>query len=110
MRVTPQRLAVPWVNHSQIGIAHRSLPIVIGNAVLFDLAVRIYRSRLAAGKNDVPALVTVSGQQKNQICRLLVMHYLKSSPFSELSYCCVSHRLDASLVVEVNGFGRQDFG
>jgi hypothetical protein len=27
-----------------------------------------------------------------------------------LSYCCVSHRLDASLVVEVNGFGRQDFG
>jgi hypothetical protein len=86
MRVTPQVLAVPWVNHRQIGIVHRSLPIVLGNAVLFDLAVRNYSSRLAAGKNDVPAVVTVSGQQKNPICRLLVMNYLKSPPFSELSY------------------------
>src|ERR1700676_1638058 len=105
MRVTPQVLSAPWVNHSQIGIPHRSQPIVIGNTVLFDMAVCIYGSRLAAGENYVPGVVSASGPQKNQICCVPVMNYLKSAPFPELSSCCGSHCLGTRLVVEVNGFG-----
>ena len=105
MGVAPKSVASFGVQHSQKYVAHWSLLVVIGNAVLLDVTV-LDCAGLPTGCDDVATLIGVSGKNENKVSLLSVFHNLKSSPPLELSQCLVSHSVHASLIFEVNGLGR----
>src|SRR5439155_327859 len=89
MGVAPKSVASFGVQHSQKYVAHWSLLVVIGNAVLLDVTV-LDCAGLANRCDDAATLIGVSGKNENKVSLLSVFHNLKSSPPLEFSQCLVS--------------------
>jgi len=102
MGIRPKLIPGFWINHGEIGVAYGRLPIVIGNCVFVDDSAGVDGASLAAGEDDVTAVIRVCGQQKNKIGLLFVWNNLKTPPLFQLSEGGLAYGVGTGAIVKVD--------